>query len=176
MSSANKNKIFEIFVFQLIKWYNSCTSTQANLESFTKLKLQKLLFLLSASTATIQNKKLLNIFDNFYAMPYGPVESDIYNAMIHNSFEHISFVNGYIKITKGLTIDSFSYETELIQEAISFIKNENPKLILYTAAQLVEITHKWTSWKYTFDIANLRKKGSEKMDISSICNDCKIYE
>ena len=176
MPSINKNKIFEIFVFQLINWYNSYAPTQANLESFSKLKLQKLLFLLSASTATTENKKLLNIFDNFYAMPYGPVESDIYNAMIHNDFKHISFTHGHIEITKHLIIDSFKDETALIQEAISFIKNENPKLILYTAAQLVEITHKWTSWKYAFDIANLRNKGSEKMNINRICNDCKIYE
>lgn len=176
MCSTNKKIIFEIIVFELIEWYNRCASSQANLESFTKLKLQKLLFLLSASTATINDKKLLNIFNNFYAMPYGPVESDIYNAMIENNFEHISFAHGYIEINNNLTIDCFNEETALIQEAISFIKKENPSLILYTAAQLVEITHKWTSWKYAFDIAKLRKKGSEKMNINSICNDCKIYE
>lgn len=176
MCSTNKKIIFEIIVFELIEWYNRCASPQANLESFTKLKLQKLLFLLSASTATINDKKLLNIFNNFYAMPYGPVESDIYNAMIHNDFEHISFTHGHIEITKHLIIDSFKDETALIQEAISLIQKENPRLILYTAAQLVEITHKWTSWKYAFDIAKLRKKGSEKMNINSICNDCKIYE
>lgn len=175
MNLERKNRVFEILVFRLIDWYGN-NSVRTNLESFTKLKLQKLLFLVSAATATIDHRRLLGVFDNFYAMPYGPVESDIYNTMVRDGFEYISFTNDYIEIKGELNASGFDCEKALIEEAILLLQSRNPRLIHYTAAQLVEITHKWTSWKYAFEIATLLGKGSAKIDIDSICNDYKIYE
>lgn len=175
MNLERKNRVFEILVFRLIDWYSN-NSSRTSLESFTKLKLQKLLFLVSAVNATIDHRGLLRVFDNFYAMPYGPVESDIYNTMIRDGFDHISFLNDYIEIKGQLNTNGFDCEKALIEKAILSLQDINPQLIHYTAAQLVEITHKWTSWKYAFEIANLLGKGSAKMDIDSICNDYKIYE
>lgn len=45
---------------------------------FPKLTAMKLLFL-AAAPKKDGGDDLLDIFDNFYAMPYGPVESDVYN-------------------------------------------------------------------------------------------------
>lgn len=175
MNLEGKNRVFEILVFKLIDWYYN-NSSRTSLESFTKLKLQKLLFLVSAANATVDYKGLLRVFDNFYAMPYGPVESDIYNTMVRDGFEHISFTNDHVEIKGQLNANGFDSEKALIEEAILLLQSINPQLIHYTAAQLVEITHKWTSWKYAFEIANLLGKGSAKMDIDSICNDYKTYE
>ena len=47
---------------------------------FPKLTAMKLLFL-AAAPKKDGGDDLLDIFDNFYAMPYGPVESDVYNAI-----------------------------------------------------------------------------------------------
>ena len=84
--------------------------------------------------------------------------------------------NDYIEIKGELNASGFDCEKALIEEAILLLQSRNPRLIHYTAAQLVEITHKWTSWKYDFEIATLLGKGSAKIDIDSICNDYKIYE
>ena len=87
-SSQNiKNKLFEYLVFLLEQWKNDIQATG----SFTKLRLQKILFFAVAVNATEENHPLLNVFNRFYAMPYGPVELDIYESMKRNEFDYIKF-------------------------------------------------------------------------------------
>lgn len=62
-----------------------------------------------------------------------------------------------------------------IDEAISLLKEKNDKIINYSASSLIEITHKWKSWKDAMAIAAALGKGSEKMDIQSIINDVKYF-
>ena len=50
---------------------------------FPKLTAMKLLFL-AAAPKEEGGDDLLDIFDNFYAMPYGPIEIDVYNAIQGN--------------------------------------------------------------------------------------------
>ena len=64
----------------------------------------------------------------------------------------------------------------LIDEAISELKKTNRLLLQYQASTLVDITHKWSSWKYAREIADALGKGSERMDVESICKDRKVYE
>lgn len=171
-----KKKCFEYIVTQLKMWYKEVAGTD-NMDSFTRLKLHKLLFLVSSVTALPEDKKVLQIFDNFYAMPYGPVESDIYNEMVNDGFAILSFAERSVGF-KG-TFDENNFDANdkgLIDEAIAELKKENINLVQYQASTLVEITHKWSSWKYAREIADALGKGSERMDIESICKDRKVYE
>ena len=56
---------------------------------FSKLKAMKLLFL-AAAPKEDGGDDLLDIFDNFYAMPYGPVEIDIQKAMCEDRLPSFS--------------------------------------------------------------------------------------
>ena len=88
----NKNLLFEYLVFRLDEWKKKIEKRNEKVPTFTKLRLQKILFLVCAWNVENTNRKLLNIFDQFYALPYGPVEIDIYDAMKSNqTFQHISF-------------------------------------------------------------------------------------
>lgn len=60
--------------------------------SFTRLKALKLLFLV-ASIKNQYGKDLLDVFDNFYALPNGPVESDVYNSITADTLHYYSFKN-----------------------------------------------------------------------------------
>lgn len=177
MDIERKKKCFEYIVIQLKEWNKEVVGND-NMESFTRLKLQKLLFLISSVTAAPENKKVLTIFDNFYAMPYGPVESDIYNAMVNNSFNTLSFSERFVNIKEdklnNLNINHL--DKSYVDEAIIKIKEVNNNLIKYDASILVNITHKWSSWRYAYEIAKIFGKSSEKMDVESICKDRKIYE
>jgi len=170
-----KKKCFEYIVTQLKIWHKEVVGTES-MESFTRLKLHKLLFLISSVTALPENKKVLLIFDNFYAMPYGPVESDIYNEMVNDSFTVLSFSERSVGFKGEFVEDVFDVnDKNLIDEAITELKMINKGIVQYSASTLVDITHKWSSWKYAREIASVLGKGSEKMDIDSICKDRKIY-
>ena len=87
---SNKKLLFEYLVFRLDEWKKQLNNTNKILLS--KLRLQKILFLVCACDATNENRRLLDVFDNFYALPYGPVEMDIYEAMKEDgSFQNIHF-------------------------------------------------------------------------------------
>ena len=74
----NKNLLFEYLVFRLDEWKKNIENTGKSVPAFTKLRLQKILFLVCAWNATNTERKLLNVFNNFYDLPYGPVEMDVY--------------------------------------------------------------------------------------------------
>lgn len=73
---------FEYMLFQLMEWYRDLRPSQNPLNSFTRLKSLKLLFFVATVEASESNEGLLSIFDNFYAMGNGPVESDVYFSFI----------------------------------------------------------------------------------------------
>lgn len=76
-----KTKKIEAFEYFVMKVYDSMGRPEKN--NLSMIKLQAILFL--AMSAYLKNKKdendigLLSIFDNWYAMPYGNIERDIFN-------------------------------------------------------------------------------------------------
>lgn len=169
----NKNLLFEYLVFRLDEWKKNIEKRNEKVPAFTKLRLQKILFLVCAWNVENTNRKLLNIFNQFYALPYGPVEIDIYDAMKNNKiFQHISF-NGneciYCKLESAMFASISSVHRKWIDEALDdFIKN-NRKYLTMPVFDLVDITHRWSAWRITMDIATFLGKKIEKMSVKSIC-------
>ena len=169
----NKNLLFEYLVFRLDEWKKKIEKRNEKVPAFTKLRLQKILFLVCAWNVENTNRKLLNIFDQFYALPYGPVEIDIYEAMKnHKIFQHINF-NGneciYSKIESSVFTSVSSRYRKWIDEAVdNFIKNDR-KYLTMPVFDLVDITHRWSAWRITMDIASFFGKKIEKMSVKSIC-------
>lgn len=78
---TTKELAFEYLMDCFIDWYKSIKNDNSFHYSFTKLKVIKLLFFASAVNANNEDHNLLGTFNKFVAMPFGPVESDIYNKM-----------------------------------------------------------------------------------------------
>lgn len=169
----NKNLLFEYLVFRLDEWKKNIEKRNEKVPAFTKLRLQKILFLVCAWNVENTNRKLLNIFNQFYALPYGPVEIDIYDAMKNNKiFQHISF-NGneciYCKLESAMFASISSVHRKWIDEAMDdFVKNDR-KYLTMPVFDLVDITHRWSAWRITMDIATFLGKKIEKMSVKSIC-------
>lgn len=179
MEKNKKLRHFEYLVKKFIDWYEEVsTNKDISYAAFTRLKLQKLLFLSSAINASKDNPDLLSVFDNFYAMQYGPVESDIYNAMMNDEFTKLSFSERYMKVKEDIThiLQELDEDiVKMIDEAIYQLRLQNDQLIEYPAFQLVEITHKWKSWQNAIDIAVVLNNGSERMLVDNICRDTKYF-
>ena len=179
----NRNKIiqFEYAIHKLIEWYNQAVVNpeQTIYNHFTRLTSLKLVFLMSAiKDPNNNNRDLLDIFNNYCAMQYGPVEVDIYSAIVYKQTQYFNFGNYELSIIKeadsfeGLTIQ----EKQQIERAIALLKSCNPQLISLRASQLVNITHKWDAWLSAMGTAEWYGKGSEKMTIESIRNSRPFYE
>lgn len=167
---------FEYSIDKLIKWYQEVNGDSDGWKSnFTKLKLIKLNFFLSAVNANEGDEGLLDIFDNFYAMPYGHVESDIY--------ANIEGLKKYVVTNKSVDFVNEGYDyaipsdiTDRIDRSIESLKAKNINLINYGAFKLVELSHQWYSWINMFNLARMRGDNSIEIPVNLIKTESKLFE
>lgn len=166
----NKKLLFEYLVFLLEQWKQE--KYPQSMETFTKLKLQKILFLVASVNAEKDNHPLLDVFDNFYALPYGPVEIDIYNAMCNNDFKTIRFEGNDCKqnLEENNFIDLDENLKKAMRDAVQAIKDKGANYLVTDAFELVEITHKWTSWQIAMQMAEMFGSKREYMSTEDIIN------
>ena len=166
-----KQHLFEYFVVQLERWKEMVSTSTGR--PFSKLQLQKLLFLISAYNATTECHPMLDFFFFFYALKYGPVEMDIYDAMAQDSFEALSFGDRFCDIhTDNLAFfDTIPIaQKTMVDNAIGELKERYPKYILKEPFELVDITHGWTAWQIAMLIADMSNSRMERMSTTDICN------
>ena len=172
--NTRKIKAFEYLIYRLLEWANEC-KPKVNTTSFTRLKILKLLFLVSACSDKNGND-LLDLFDAYYALPNGPVESDVYNSITADTLIYYSFKN--FSIAKKNSFDIHIMDKTIVKRIDNSIENlraVNPNAIAYSAEQLVELTHRWNVWKSSNQIARLLGKGSYPMNTYLIRNSNKEF-
>lgn len=167
MDITTKTLAFEYWLTQMLIWGNEL-NPKVPFSSFSRLKALKLLFF-SASVKDEQGKDLLDIFDNFYALPYGPVESDIYNCITLDRLQYFSFKNFSLEKKQDYCDETLNDDMkQRIKYAIKMLRTNNQKIIKYNAEQLVSLSHIWFSWRNAIQIAHALGKESYKMDIGLI--------
>jgi uncharacterized phage-associated protein len=172
--------LFEYLITRLIEWYNEVSTSQKSNRQFTRLTALKLLFFVSTiKDEENNNNDLLDIFDKFCAMQYGPVESDIYTAIATDKTKVYKF--GIHELTiidndHGVFDDIEPSLKTRIDKAVSLLKSKNPKIVLYPASLLIDISHKWSAWQEAMSIAEMFGKRSEMMSVVSIRSNRQFYE
>lgn len=174
----NKNDIFSYMLTQLVDWYKEVKKVEEEeaLNHFSKLSVLKLLFFIAAVPNGTEENDLLDIFDDFSALPYGPVESQIYNAICQNKIPKYTIGGRFA----ALNSEPFSQElsskiTTRINKSITALRFLKPELITLGAFELVDETHKWPSWSDSFNLAQILGKESSPMDSDEIRKDATIY-
>ena len=107
--------------------------------------------------------------------PYGPVESDIYNAIQKDNLPSYVLTERSITKKRDITLPYNENDYLPVKNAVYALKEKNRLLILLNAFDLVEITHKWDSWKQSINFAKLMDMSSYKMTIESIRSDRNKY-
>lgn len=165
-----KNDLFEYVVYKLDQWYKE-THEGLTLQ-ITKLRLQKILFLLCAVNATKDQKRLLLVFNRFAALPLGPVELDIYEAMKDNQFSHIHFDGDDCRVG---ALERVSFETidaenrQMVDEAVVALKEKGRNYLTMPIFDLVDLTHQWSVWQTAKLVADIFGHKSETMSADDIC-------
>lgn len=182
MNETKKIQAFEYIVIQLAKWFvgkqdlsESLSDNEIKLfnknNDFDTLKVLKLLFFVCAVGDIKEKTDLLSTF-KFVAMPFGPVELDIYEAIKGKKIENIeiTITNSAIKdgnILKNNTDTLFSS----INIAIDSLRKLSKDIVKYRQWQLVDISHLWNCWSFAINIARSNNKKQHPMDSDLILQD-----
>jgi len=174
----HKKQLFEYFLYLLIDWYKESYGYDNILfeqnNDLSKLKVFKLHFFASSTSS-----RALEIFNNFHALPYGHVESDVYRMINHLDFFSITNTKILFKQDIGdidlmiRALDTIDIET--IDGMVEKLKKYNQNLIRYSAFDLVELSHKWFSWKFSFERAKRLGLFSMPIENKLILTEAKYY-
>jgi uncharacterized phage-associated protein len=175
----SKIEIFETIVHKLKDWFmeqNNIASIEDfnDNNDFSILKLIKLHFFVTAINSNEDNS-LIEKFD-FFAMPYGPVETYIYSQIkINSNFSNFSIDNFKAKFTSNTPTKEINSDLIIsINNAINSIKEIDSSFINADAGSLVELTHKWNSWRIIFNEARNSGSFSKSIPRELIKKDNKI--
>lgn len=173
----DKIKAFDYMLQLFEEWRNS--HEELKNKPFSKLKAMKLLFL-TAAPKEQGGSDLLDIFDNFYATSYGPIEIDIQKAMCEDRLP--SFSVNYCSIEPREGAEPYNAKRyngkfyHRVRNAVNDLKKKNEKLVLLNSLELVEITYRWSSWNQAMDFAEFINQSNVKMSINSIRDSSKIFD
>jgi uncharacterized phage-associated protein len=183
MDTGSKLEAFEFMLFKLIDWFKEKNQLSNNdafntNNDFSKLKVIKLNFFVAAAGA--ENQNLLETFNNFHAMPLGHVESDIYNDLAgitryDISSSSLKIKSDYVNSLESSFPDLSQKIKTNIEAAIDALKKANGNFVSYTAFQLVDLSHKWYSWRLMMDIAKSENKLSRKIPLEIIKQENKFF-
>ena len=167
---VDKIEAFDYMLHLFEEWRDNHETIKG--KPFPKLTAMKLLFL-AAAPKEEGGDDLLDIFDNFYAMPYGPMESDVYNAIQEDKLPSFSVKYRSIEPREGAEpYNAKRYNGKLyhrVRNAVNDLKEKNEKLVLLNA-------FRWSSWSRAMDFAEFMKQLSAKMSIDSIRDSSKIFD
>ncbi len=145
-----KINAFEYVIDRLVDWFKRKNPDKSFEDNFDKLKVFKLLFFVATAKASKEKDgSLLDIFDKFIAMPYGPVEVDVYNNLDRMTKYKLE-PNRITQTDKSPIKLSETLNEDLFIESIDLLEQNNPDLINYDAFKLVDISHKWLSWRFVY--------------------------
>lgn len=185
MPNATKVIAFEYVVYQLLKWHSSKALNPKD-NDFSILKTLKLLFFVTAARSNVNVHSILleDTFSNFVAMPYGHVESDVYNSILITSGDL-----KYYKIDNRRTTEKNPHLTANIEAeiglseeikheiiaSVEYLKQQNPNLVLLSPFELVNLSHTWYSWKTVFTKAKKNAQRSMPIPAEMIKGEYKLY-
>jgi len=142
---SDKIKAFEYFVMKI---YDDLGKHDKN--DLGILKTQLLLFLVT--NASLDSKTilpdigLLSIFDNWWGLPYGVIEKDIYEYIL----SHDGQFNGFKLTIFGLEITKceslYQYIDDGIDRSIKNMYNFNNKLVNYNVSHISDIHKYYNCW------------------------------
>lgn len=175
MERNEKIPYVEYFTKLLVEWHQRKSKNSVN--DLSILKVLKLLFFASAvnTKSESENTLLDNVFDNFYAMPYGHVESDVYEIIKNNQLQNVEITNNNSTVlNQYFEVPSNPFKND-IEKGVIDLEKSNPNIILASSFELVELSHAWYSWLYNYSEAKKSGVNSRKIPIDQIKQEEKIF-
>lgn len=177
MGEIAKIQAFEYLLSKLLEWNSKCYLTGDN--DLSILKVLKLTFFVSAvgTNKDSQNSLLDSVFNNFVAMPYGHVESDIYSFIKANRLPNFTINNSQTIKIHNVDYKDLDYTIKSkIDKSVAMLQDINSGLIKLSSFDLVDLSHNWYSWQKYFSEAQSRGINSLPIPTYEIKREDKIYQ
>ena len=173
MTQEDKKNAITYILLKLSEWYKENKSIEEN--DLSILKSLKLFFLLSTVNTDKDNENLIDIgFDKYVAMPFGPVESDVYDF-----FKEQNYIDKTSLDYNNLLSEDISELNKDIKKVIDDCLNElqsiNNNIINLSASLLVDLTHKYSSWIVSYNNAKANNVLTWRMSNNAIKSEEKFY-
>lgn len=176
MTAEEKRPYVEHLVRLFIDWFQEKSGSEKN--DLSTLKVLKLIFFVSAINSTPDSEDTLldRLFNNYVAMPYGHVESDVYDLIKGNYLIDVEVTNRNSKVINHESTAVLNQDLKKqLEESFSKLKEVNGNLILASSFQLVDLSHSWYSWQYFYSLAEESNISSLKIDLNIIKQEDKIF-
>jgi uncharacterized phage-associated protein len=183
MQSREKLLYFEYTIKSLLRWYEEL-GLQGDQNNFSVLKSLKLLFFVSAAKSESSKKSLLleDVFDEFYALPYGHVESSVYKEIkvLDGNLNYYQINNSRVSCLDNADLKVFEdLNTEITEEidaSIQYLKDTNKYLVRMSPFDLVNLSHAWYSWQKYYQLAKDSGSLSSKIPFEIIKSEDKLFK
>lgn len=167
-----KINTYEYAISKFIEWHNEEFESVGIPKCFSDKKIIRLMFFLASVDTSYSDIGLLDIFDNFYAMPLGSCEMDL----VQNS----SLMNRYCYSNNKLMVKNHIIKPILsivliskVDSQIKKLRSSNPKLVGMNLLDLCQINFRWHSWKSTYNWILRDKRTCRKISTELILSDIK---
>jgi len=161
---------------QFLNWYgDSYGDFESN--DLSILKTLKLIFLLSTINTDKEKENLLDFDFKYTAMPFGPVEKDIYSWYKNGDLSDIINKQGinYINLLKNKFEGIDPDFRKVVDMNMLLLKSENYYLVTKSASYLVDLTHEFNSWKTNYQQALSLGRYSQDIPSADIKEDHFFY-
>lgn len=176
LKKEKKIEAFDYMIYRLVQKQEELTGKPNDI---CRAKALKLSFYLTARSIELNKENnLLDLFDDYWAMPLGHVEMDIYQYLKAKKFRNV-FIDNEHSIVENENFQLDEDIKKLIDETIDdFTTNEKTKhLISYDGYKLCEVNRKlWFSFKVSYQRAREKGLHWEKIDNELIRLETKIYK
>lgn len=182
MTSEEKILYFEYTINKLLEWYINLGHEESK-NNFSVLKSLKLLFFVSAAKAELGKRSLLleDVFTDFYALPYGHVESSVYDEIKITGGELKYFKITNVGLQRKAAVDGEAFielDADIkseIDTSIQYLESKNKYIVTMFPFDLVNLSHAWYSWQKYFKIAKESNVLRMKIPVESIKSENKIF-
>ncbi|WP_428231103.1 hypothetical protein [Flavobacterium sp.] len=155
----NKIDATKYILLKLCDWYFEINpSKKQNRDNdLSILKALKLIFLLAP--IKFNNNSLLSNGFTFEAWALGPVEVDIYASKDQLYIDLLQKKVQYDELHDSL--ENIQIDVLFLDNIVETLKSKNKYLINLSATQLVNLTHKYSSWITTYNSMNSKLMQNE---------------
>lgn len=170
LQNTNKFACFEFLVDELAR------RTKHEGAEFTTLSILKLLFFVVGSSCSSDKPGLTVVFNSFAAMPYGPVELEVYERLKADGLEYFTITKDGMTRKKELPKSIIEPETyRLLSEEVDKLLERNPDILDYPPFDLVYLSHRWSCWQLCYERALCEGVKQARMDGELIQQSTKYF-